>query len=93
MIAVGLNIDPSITRNDRMVGNVLGIEGSLPDIFVSVEIQFSMLKKSMSTGSDKKPLKITKIIQDESLKFNVGSTETPGKVLAVYDVLLFLCRI
>jgi translation initiation factor 2 gamma subunit (eIF-2gamma) len=50
------------------------------------------LKKSMSTGSDKKPLKITKIIQDESLKFNVGSTETPGKVLVVYDVLWMLLR-
>lgn len=89
LIAVGLTIDPSITRNDRMVGNVLGIEGSLPDIFVAVDIQFSMLKKSMSTGSDKKPLKISKIVQDESLKFNVGSTETPGKVLQVYDVILF----
>lgn len=64
LIAVGLTIDPSITRNDRMVGNVLGIEGHLPDIFVEVDIQFAMLKKSMSTGSDKKPLKITKIIQD-----------------------------
>ncbi len=92
LIAVGLMIDPSITRNDRMVGNVLGVEGSLPDIFVEIDIQFSMLKKSMSTGSDKKPLKITKIIQDESLKFNVGSTETPGKVLVVYDVLWMLLR-
>ena len=74
LIAVGLMIDPSITRNDRMVGNVLGVEGHLPDIFVQIHIQFSMLKKSMTTGADKKPLKITKIVQDETLKFNVGST-------------------
>ena len=47
-----------------------------------------MLKKAMSTGSDKKPLKITKIVEDEALKFNVGSTETPGKVLQVYVVHL-----
>ena len=60
---------------------------------MQIDIQFSMLKKSMTTGSDKKPLKITKIVQDESLKFNVGSTETPGKVIQVYDVLLLLCRI
>ena len=44
----------------------------------------------MSTGADKKPLKITKILQDETLKFNVGSTETPGKVIAVYDVFSLL---
>lgn len=64
LIAVGLMIDPSITRNDRMVGNVLGTEGNLPDIFVEIDIQFSMLKKSMTTGSDKKPLKITKIVEE-----------------------------
>lgn len=33
-----------------------------------------MLKKAMSTGADKKPLKITKIVPEETLKFNVGST-------------------
>ena len=41
----------------------------------------------MSASSDKKSLKITKIVEDESLKFNVGSTETPGKVIKVYDVI------
>lgn len=30
LIGVGLLIDPSLTRNDRMVGNVLGAVGSLP---------------------------------------------------------------
>jgi len=33
LIAAGLLIDPSMTRNDRMVGNVLGLEGKLPDIY------------------------------------------------------------
>ena len=47
-----------------MVGNVLGIEGNLPDIYMQIDIQFNMLKKSMTTGADKKPLKITKIVQD-----------------------------
>ena len=27
LIGVGLMVDPAITRNDRMVGNVLGQEG------------------------------------------------------------------
>ena len=30
LIAAGLAVDPSMTRNDRMVGNVLGVEGKLP---------------------------------------------------------------
>ncbi len=33
LIGVGLLIDPSLTRNDRMVGNVLGAVGTLPEIY------------------------------------------------------------
>ena len=34
LIGAGLLIDPSMTRNDQMVGNVLGAVGQLPDIFI-----------------------------------------------------------
>lgn len=30
LIAVGLLLDPSLTRNDRLTGNVLGFSNSLP---------------------------------------------------------------
>lgn len=33
LIGVGLLIDPSMTRNDKMVGSVLGAVGSLPEIY------------------------------------------------------------
>jgi translation initiation factor 2 subunit 3 len=33
LIGVGLLIDPSYTRNDKLVGNVLGIPGHLPEIY------------------------------------------------------------
>ena len=34
LIGVGLLLDPSMTRGDRMVGNVLGAVGALPGIFL-----------------------------------------------------------
>lgn len=34
LIGAGLLIDPSMTRNDQMVGNVLGAVGQLPDIYI-----------------------------------------------------------
>lgn len=77
LIAAGLMIDPSMTRNDRMVGNVLGVEGKLPDIFTEISVQFSMMKKLLGVstqGGEKKQVKIHKIEVDEMLKFNVGST-------------------
>ena len=42
LIAAGLMIDPSITRNDRMIGNVLGVQGKLPDVFTEISVQFSL---------------------------------------------------
>jgi translation initiation factor 2 subunit 3 len=51
LIAAGLMIDPSMTRNDRMVGNVLGVEGKLPEIFTEISVQFSMMKKLLGVST------------------------------------------
>mgnify|MGYP001006400472 CR=1 FL=1 len=55
--------------------------------------QFSMMKKLLGVstqGGEKKQVKIQKIEVDEMLKFNVGSTETSGKVTDVRDVFFYL---
>ena len=45
LIGVGLLIDPSMTRNDRMVGNVLGAVGTLPDIYIEISVKFYLMKQ------------------------------------------------
>ncbi|GAB4848107.1 Eukaryotic translation initiation factor 2 subunit 3 [Ancistrocladus abbreviatus] len=40
LIGVGTTMDPILTRADRLVGQVLGEVGSLPDVFVELEIIF-----------------------------------------------------
>jgi translation initiation factor 2 subunit 3 len=88
LIAIGLMIDPSMTRNDRLVGNVLGYPGYLPDIYVELEISFYLLRRLIGVKSEgNKETKISKIVKGETLKLNVGSTETPGTVLNVKDVI------
>ncbi|MBA0549743.1 hypothetical protein Golob_020759, partial [Gossypium lobatum] len=37
LIGVGTTMDPTLTRADRLVGQVLGEVGSLPDVFVELE--------------------------------------------------------
>lgn len=39
LIGVGTNVDPTATRGDRLVGNVLGLRGQLPDIYVRLVVQ------------------------------------------------------
>jgi len=87
LIGVGLLVDPSITRNDRLVGNVLGFPGQLPEIYTKIDVSFYLLKRLIGakTEADSRSHRISKITT-ETLKFNVGSTETPGRVTEVKDV-------
>jgi len=45
LIGVGLQVDPTLTRADRLVGQVLGLRGHLPDIFVEIEVDYYLLKR------------------------------------------------
>ena len=38
LIGVGTVIDPTLTRADRLVGQVLGLKGKLPDVFIEVSL-------------------------------------------------------
>ena len=91
LIGVGLLVDPSMTRNDRMVGNVLGAVGALPNVYIEISIKFHMMRTLLGMkkeGEAKTVTKIKKLEEGETLKFNVGSTETPGKITKVIDVLM-----
>lgn len=39
LIGVGTTMDPTLTRADRLVGQVLGEVGSLPEVFVELEVK------------------------------------------------------
>lgn len=45
LIGVGTTVDPTLTRADRLVGQVLGEVGALPDIFTELEINFFLLRR------------------------------------------------
>lgn len=85
LIGVGTKIDPMLTRADRMVGQVLGAVGSLPDIFCELEITYYLLRRllGVKTEGDKKAAKVQKLSKGEVLMINIGSLSTGGKVNAV----------
>jgi hypothetical protein len=41
----GTKIDPTLTRSDRLVGQVLGLRGQLPQVFTEVEISYYLLRR------------------------------------------------
>jgi len=86
LIGVGTKIDPTLCRADRLVGQVLGSVGDLPDIFSELEINFFLLRRllGVKTESDKQS-RVQKLMKNEVLMVNVGSTSTGGRVLAVKE--------
>jgi translation initiation factor 2 subunit 3 len=85
LIGVGMTVDPTLTRADRLVGQVLGEVGALPDVFTELEINFFLLRRLLGvrTTSGEKQGKVTKLSKSEVLMLNIGSMCTGAKVLAV----------
>jgi len=85
LIGVGTKIDPTLCRADRMVGQVLGAVGALPNIFTELEINYFLLRRllGVKTEGDKKGAKVQKLSKNEMLMVNIGSLSTGGRVLAV----------
>ncbi|KAF2070001.1 hypothetical protein CYY_008684 [Polysphondylium violaceum] len=84
LIGVGTKIDPTLCRADRLVGQVLGSVGKLPEIFTTLEVNFFLLRRLLGVKSEgDKQNKVKKLSKDDTLMVNIGSTSTGCRVIAV----------
>jgi len=85
LIGVGTLIDPTLTRADRLVGQVLGSVGALPAIFTELEVSYYLLRRllGVKTAEGEKQGKVQKLAKGEILMLNIGSTSTGGRIQAV----------
>ncbi len=90
LIGVGLQIDPVLTKGDYMVGHIMGRKGTLPGIFLEIEINFFLMKKVVGLELDEKENKdnkTKKLIDGEVLMININSMSTGGKVVGIKNDL------
>ena len=84
LITVELLADPRLTRQNKLVGNILGISNFLPKVFSSVHVKLyignalQILSKSENNS--------IQISQGEVLKIFVGSNQTLGEIKNVKEV-------
>jgi translation initiation factor 2 subunit 3 len=81
LAGVGTMIDPTLSRADRMVGQVLGSINALPEIFTELEISYFLLRRLLGVRTEGD--KVQKLSKNEVLMVNIGSLSTGGRVLAV----------
>jgi len=78
LIALGTKLDPSITKGDGLVGNVVGKPENLPPVWEkTLQVQVTLLDRVVGLAEEKKvmPIKLT-----EPLMMIVGAAATIGKV-------------
>jgi len=76
MIGVGTIIDPTLTRKDRMKGQIMGLVGKMPPVFITLEINYFSLgdiQKEWRGGSGR-------MKQNEIIKLHIGVMEVEGVV-------------
>jgi len=77
LIGVGTLLDPSLTKADGLVGNVLGKPETLPPIWDQTTIHFSLMERAVGTVGQEI---VTPIRTNELLMLNVGTATTAGLV-------------
>merc|ERR1719446_1312208 len=74
LIGVGTLIDPTLTRADRLVGQVLGSVGHLPQIYTELEVSYYLLRRllGVKTAEGEKQGKVQKLAKGEILMLNIA---------------------
>jgi translation initiation factor 2 subunit 3 len=84
LIGVGLTLDPSTCRADRLAGQVIGLPGGLPDVYRELTVHVTLFQRLLGVQSDGPgDNRIQALRLNEILMVNVGSTSTGGQIKAL----------
>lgn len=72
LIAIGSQIDPCITKNNRMVGQVLGNIGTLPEVYGNLTLKYELIQHHIDQDTTFK--------QKEKIKVGIGAMTNDGIV-------------
>lgn len=77
LMAIGTRLDPSLARADRLIGNVVGKAGTVPDPAYSLTIEYSLMERVVGA---KEMIKVQPLRVGEPIMITAGSAVTLGIV-------------
>lgn len=86
LVGVGTSLDPSLTRGDKLVGNLMGQRGNLPDVLDAVLISYYLLRRLLGVKGRQGETAIDPLRKGEVLAINVGSTSVTGKITKLNSI-------
>ncbi len=86
LIAIGTNLDPSLTRADKLVGQVLGLKGQLPEVYKELDAKIELLKLLLGVKATAgQEAEVDPLQTDEVLQLNIGSNTVSATVTKVAE--------
>lgn len=80
LIGVQTDLDPSLTKSDGMVGNIVGRPGTLPDVLYEVTLDVRLFKYVVGTNET---IMVRPIQRGEAYRLNIGPATTLGIAIDV----------
>ena len=80
LVGVGTLLDPSLTKADSLVGNIVGKSKNLPPVFETLSLDVELFERAIGT---EELTKVERIKTNEALVLNAGTAVTSGIVTSV----------
>ena len=80
LIGLGTKLDPALTRGDSLIGHLVGIPDTLPEVISEVELKVNLLERVL--GSEVQ-MKVQLLKHNEKLLLVVGTEKTAGTVVKI----------
>ncbi|MEB3862256.1 MAG: translation initiation factor IF-2 subunit gamma [Desulfurococcales archaeon] len=80
LVAIGTSLDPSITKSDNLVGNIVGRPGETPPVLDTLRIEYNLLDRVVGM---KEEVRVEPIRRGEMLMLTVGTAITLGTATSV----------
>lgn len=80
LLAIGTDLDPSLTKSDSFVGSVVGHPNELPETYYSINVDLDLFDFAIGSTD---MIKVEKLKPNEALRINAGTAVTSGVVTSV----------
>ena len=77
LVAIGTQLDPSMTRSDSFIGSVIGKPGTLPENSSEINLEVNLFDSAVGVTED---TKVMPIQTGELLRLNIGTAPVLGQV-------------
>jgi translation initiation factor 2 subunit 3 len=77
LLGVETDLDPAMAKSDGLAGNILGLEGELPETTSTVQMKVDLMDKLVGAEEEQE---IDNVKEKETLMLNVGTQKSAGAV-------------